>query len=507
MNVLERQISQALDARHPTIFLYTHEEDRVLRSLRAIGGDDAPINCWTCTDGLEGSNDPATTHPVAAIREILRQPSAGFYVFKDLTPFMQDPALLRALRDAYYTLRKTRGAHLFILSPLFEIPESLRKNIFIVDVPPPTTEDLIEVVETTILEYTQQEIPRGFIRDIALSLRGVTLYEAEHILHGVLSNAKLSRAVLLDEIRKTKKTIAASSGFLEYVPTNRSLDHVGGLSNLKTWIEERSSIFNQRSIDQGLPVPRGILIMGVSGCGKSLSAKVVANIWNVPLFRLDMNLIFSDIYGNPEAAFHKSLRAIESLAPAVLWIDEIENGLGFTERTNTIQSHIFSAFLTWMQEKPPLVFVAATANHIEILPAEMIRKGRFDQVFFVDLPDEAEREELFQIHLTLNHAEPDRFNMKSLILETEGWNGAEIEQVVSAARIHGHREKRDFQTQDLVDHARMVVPLSRTMKEQIKTLRDWAWDRATPATHGKGTDFSILSDQISQKPLARQANQ
>ncbi len=463
-----------------------------MRSLERIAGEKAKIRCWTCTHGLDDSEDPATIDPAVALEELIHHPRAGFFVFKDLTPFMDDPALMRGLRDAYYTLRSVKGAHLFILSPVFSLPESLAKNIYIVDIPPPSTDDLVDLTKNIVSQYTQKTIPDSLLRDMALSLKGITIYEAEHVLHAVLSGQKLSRTTLLDEIRDTKKTIATGAGYLEYVPSDKRLDHVGGLSYLKTWITERSTIFNQQSIDEGLPVPRGILIMGVSGCGKSLCAKVVANIWNVPLFRLDMNLVFSNIYGNPEAAFHKALRAIESLAPAVLWIDEIENGLGFTERTNTIQSHIFSAFLTWMQEKPPLVFVAATANRIEILPAELIRKGRFDQVFFVDLPDDEEREELFRIHLESNGADPEKFKMKSLMLETKGWNGAEIEQVVIAARIRAHKENRAFNTRDIADLARMMVPLSRTMKEQIKILKDWAWDRATPASKGRGTDFSIL---------------
>lgn len=491
-NPLQQQLVRVLRARHPLIFLHTHEENRVLNSLHNLAADNTQVICWTCTSGLAGCDNAETIDPVAALQEILQQPRAGFFVLKDVTPFMRDPALARALRDAYYAFRQIPGAHLFILSAEFYLPESLRKNVCVIDIPPPTTEDLIELVTAITPGYTKQQLPTDFVHDIALSLKGITLDQAEHVLHSVMSGAKLSKTLLLNEITEAKKSLAADSGFLEYIPNKKELDDVGGLSNLKTWIADRSSIFNQRSVDQGLPIPRGILIMGVSGCGKSLCAKVVANMWKVPLFRLDMNLIFSNMYGNPEAAFHKSLQVIESLAPVVLWIDEIENGLGFTERTNAIQSHIFSAFLTWMQEKPPLVFVAATANHIEILPAELIRKGRFDQVFFVDLPNEKERVELFRIHLKQNGANVDNFNMQSLILETEGWNGAEIEQVISAARIQGHKQQREFNTQDIVQHARMVVPLSRTMKEQIKVLKDWAWDRATPASQGKGTDFSIL---------------
>ena len=492
MNVLTQRLNQALRARHPIIFLQTPEEDRVIRSLQSIAPHGVDINCWSCTQGLDHSDNPATTDPVSAIQEVIQDPKPGFYVFKDLNSFMDRPLVVRALRDAYYGLRKSSGIHLFIISPTLDIPESLAKSVFAIEVPPPTTEELLDRVNFVVSSYTKQEIPPNLLRDITLSLKGITLDEAEHVLHSVLSGNKLSRSILLEEIRNTKKTLAAGSGYLEYVPNGKGLEHVGGLSGLKTWIEDRATVFNQQSVDKRLPIPQGILIMGVSGCGKSLCAKVVANIWQVPLFRLDMNLVFSNLHGNPEATFHKALRTIESLAPAVLWIDEIENGLGFTIQNNSMQSHIFSAFLTWMQEKPPLVFVAATANHIEMLPAELIRKGRFDQVFFVDLPDKEERKEMFQIHLRLNDADPDSFNMHSLILETEGWNGAEIEQVVSSARIHAHNQDRAFTTEDIVYHARMMVPLSTTMKEQIKTLKDWAWDRATPASRGKGTDFSIL---------------
>ena len=360
MNLLDQQIQKSLKARHPILFLHSPEEDRILRSLNRLAGSDARIRTWSCTRGLDESEDTGTTDPSAALAALIGDPQPGFYVFKDLTPFMDDPRLIRGLRDAYYTLRSVKGAHLFILSPVFCVPEALTKNIYVIDIPPPSTEDLEELAKSIIPEYTNSEIPTGLLRDIALSLKGITVYEAEHVMHGVLSGSNLTRSTLLDEIRDTKKTIAAGAGYLEYVPSDKKLDHVGGLTYLKSWIAERSSVFNQQSVDSGLPIPRGILIMGVSGCGKSLCAKVVANMWNVPLFRLDMNVIFSNIYGNPEAAFHRALRSIESLAPAVLWIDEIENGLGFTERTNSIQSHIFSAFLTWMQEKPPLIFVAAT---------------------------------------------------------------------------------------------------------------------------------------------------
>jgi len=211
--------------------------------------------------------------------------------------------------------------------------------------------------------------------------------------------------------------------------------------------------------------------------------KVISSFWNLPLFRLDMNLIFSGAYGNPESAFRGALNTVESVAPAVLWIDEIENSLGMDEKSGVhIASHIFSAFLTWMQEKPPLVFIAATANRISALPAEIIRKGRFDQVFFLDLPADSERAEIFRIHLARNGIDLADVDMNILTIMTEGWNGAEIEQAVIAARVEAYYEKRKATQGDLSASIARIVPLSQTMEEQIKFIRSWAFSRAMPAS-------------------------
>jgi SpoVK/Ycf46/Vps4 family AAA+-type ATPase len=223
-------------------------------------------------------------------------------------------------------------------------------------------------------------------------------------------------------------------------------------------------------------------MMGVSGCGKSLAVKTISSLWNIPLFRLDMNLVFSGLYGSPEEAFHRALKTIEAVAPAVLWIDEIENALGLDETGQKIASHIFSSFLTWMQEKPPLIFIAATANKIQALPAEIIRKGRFDEVFFCDLPTAVEREEIFRIHLARNGAVLDDYDFKMLQVMTDGWNGAEIEQAVISARTDAFYEKRPFSQRDLSNVIARIVPLSDTMEQQIKSIRSWAFSRATPAS-------------------------
>jgi len=487
-------LREALRSRHPILCLQSSEEARVVEAiaLLAAEGDGVPLLSWSCTDGLDG--DETRRDPVAALQAVAERDAPGYVVFKDLAPFLGEPAVQRALRDAYYRLRERPDTHLFLVAPHLELPATLRGSVQVVTVPPPGAAELAALVDEIMAGYSDRELPAVLADELVTSLRGLTVDEARHVLHTVMSSGKLSRQRLLEAVHAAKKGLASGSANLEYVPVDFGLDAVGGLDNLKEWIDTRAAAFNPRALRDGLPVPRGILIMGVSGCGKSLCAKVVAKMWNVPLFRLDMNLVFSGLQGSPEATFHAALRSIESLAPAVLWIDEIENGLGIGEG-GAMQQHIFSAFLTWMQEKPPLVFVAATANRIECLPAEMIRKGRFDQVFFVDLPDDTERSELFSIHLRHHGVDPADYDAAVLVRETRGWNGAEIEQAVIAARLEGLRHQRPFTTADIVDNARTVVPLSRTMSEQIKMLRNWAWDRATPASRGKGMAGMTLGEE------------
>jgi len=302
----------------------------------------------------------------------------------------------------------------------------------------------------------------------------------------ILRGKKTSRDEAMAELFAEKETIVRKSGLLEFVPPLIRVDEIGGLDVLKEWLVRRRRLFTLQAIEDDLPSPRGILIMGMSGCGKSMCAKAASSQWNVPLFRLDMNLVFSGLFGGPEAAFHDALRAIESLAPAILWIDEIENSLGYVENERGggggVNSSIFSAFLTWMQEKPPLVFVAATANRIQDLPAEVIRKGRFDQVFFVDLPGVRERQEILEIHLRRQGADPEEFDTHLVAVSTKGWNGAELEQAVVAARVEAYHENRKFGPDDLSLALASIVPLSKTMEEQMKRIRSWAYGRATTAT-------------------------
>ncbi|HEX5855462.1 MAG TPA: AAA family ATPase, partial [Thermoanaerobaculia bacterium] len=285
------------------------------------------------------------------------------------------------------------------------------------------------------------------------------------------------------EVLAEKEPATRKDGVLEFVPPRFSLADVGGLENLKEWLLKRQKLFTKEALDAGMPVPKGILLMGVSGCGKSLSVKAISALWNLPLFRLDMNLVFGT--DNPEQTFQRALHTVESLSPALLWIDEIEMAItGGREAGGGDPSlgRIFSTFLTWMQEKKGLVFVAATANRIHLLPAEFIRKGRFDQVFFLDLPNENERKAIFTVHLRKVGADPSLFDVVFLSKATKGFVGSEIEAAVQAAAVEAFNLGRPLNEDDMSRMLTATVPLSRTMDEQIKAIKSWAHDRAMSAS-------------------------
>ena len=486
MNTIGDQLKSAIAARYPLIFVRTPEEDRVIAALDPVLNACIPggsTSVWTSVSGWAPANDEDSRDPATAVQATCRDPHPGFYVMKDLTPFMSDSYVIRSLRDAYYALSKLGNTFLVILSPVIAIPEELSREVFVMDVPLPGAEEHMAAARKIETNHGGSGIPEDAYSQVALSMRGLSINEAGHVLRGALSEHTVSKDELLERIFDEKQKALRRLGVLAYVRDRVDMANVGGLEILQDWIQKRKDLFTQEAIDQGLPVPKGVLFMGVSGCGKSLCAKAVARLWNVPLFRLDMNMVFSGLYGNPHAAFQRALAGIESVAPAVLWIDEIENGLGMTTSTHTTEQTLtFSTFLTWMQERPPLIFVAATANKIECLPAEVIRKGRFDEVFFCDLPSDKEREVIIRIHLRLNGIDTTEVEPEKLLYITRGWTGAEIEQAIIAARIEAHHEDRTPGLEDVKSHMRTMVPISTTMSEQIRAIREWSRYRARRAS-------------------------
>jgi hypothetical protein len=488
MSLIHEEIRRAVSGRHPLLYILTPEEDRVVTALESMArdlGPEARVSTWTCVDGLSpgrGSGED-TRDARAAVDAIVREGHPGFYVLKDLSEHMARPDVIRSLRNAYHALARGRRTCIAIVAPVLNIPEALQKEICLVEVQLPPPAELLERVGQVQAEYPGASIPEEIRSAVALALRGLTLNEAGHVMHRVFSRAGFTARDIFSEIFAEKELMLRKSGCIEYIPNRIDVENIGGLEILKDWVRKRRDLFTQKAVDEGLPIPKGVLIMGISGCGKSMCAKAIASIWNIPLFRLDMNLVFSGLYGSPEAAFHRALKATEAVAPAVLWIDEIENALGMTSEIATVeQSLTFSSFLTWMQERPPLVFVAATANRIESLPAEVIRKGRFDELFFCDLPTDAERREIVRIHLRMNGVDPAGIDVERLLHATRGWTGAEIEQAIVAARIDAHHEGRTMNLEHIRRQTVRMVPLSTTMAEQIKAIRSWSYQRALKAS-------------------------
>ncbi|MFA6929633.1 MAG: AAA family ATPase [Lentisphaeria bacterium] len=483
MSELHTQLESIFAGQSPIVYIHSPEEERIMRGIREVlkkQSDPGSLHCWSCLSGLEGVPDSISA--AHALQKLVQEDLRGVLIFKDLAPFLQQAEVVRALREAFIDGQGKKDRTIILLCADLTLPEALKKEIQLLDVPPPGEEEILLLVQQVNQHQEQTLIPEKAVREITLALKGLTENEILFVLQRVASSGKTTKEELLDQIFSEKKNVVKKSGFLEFSPPRWKIGELGGLDNLKDWLRKREKIFSREALAAGVPIPKGLLMMGVSGCGKSLAVKTISSLWNIPLFRLDMNLVFSGLYGSPEAAFHRALKTIEAVAPAVLWIDEIENALGLDETGQKIASHIFSSFLTWMQEKPPLIFIAATANKIQALPAEILRKGRFDEVFFCDLPTQLEREEIFRIHLARNDANLEEFDFKMLQVMTDGWNGAEIEQAVISARTDAFYEKRPFTQRDLSNVIAKIVPLSDTMEQQIKSIRSWAFSRATPAS-------------------------
>lgn len=478
------QFRVALASAYPLIVLVSLEEERMEHLLQrfASGARPTPLKVmtWNCVDGFGSTDEPQLDDPMAALAWIASpQAPKGFFLFKDLGDLLDNRKMLRRLRDTAMSIRNT-GRFLFLLNATGDLPEILKPLSYIVISLFPDDSEVRALITSTL--GNSADVAAAQDRLVS-SLRGMSLTESEHLLRRLYDGKRPFDDAFFREVLDEKEQISRKEGILEFVRPDDSLADLGGLDQLKMWVSERSTLFQPETQDKNVPTPKGILMMGISGCGKSLAVKVIAQEWRLPLFRLDMNLVFAGTHGSAEWIFHRALEAMESLAPAVLWIDEIEMGIGgYSEGATGSMTRIFSTFLTWMQEHRTPVFVAATANRINLLPAEILRKGRFDQVFFVDLPGDEERKEILSIHLRRNELNPAKFDLMLLGSATRGWNGAEIEQAVIQARITAHAKRDKLTQDDLLAAFGKIIPLSKTMEEQIKAIRSWARTRALPAT-------------------------
>ena len=490
-SAVDTELETLIRARYPIIYIVSWEEKRVEEALRAITkARNKKMYQWTVTQGMvlnPLNRDEGTRDPLAALDFVMESRDQAVFLFKDFHPFLNDQSLVRRLRDLTYAL-KTSYKTLILLSPVLKLPAELEKEITVVDYALPSLEDLGRLLDSIIesvkanpqVQTTLTTEEREQVLQAAL---GLTATEAENVFaKSLVERRKFDTDVILSE----KEQIIRKSAILEYYRTSEAFADVGGLDLLKDWMDKRTVAFTEKARDYGLPSPKGILILGVQGCGKSLSSKAIASLWKLPLLRMDVGKIFGGIVGQSEENIRKAIRVAESTAPNIVWIDELEKGFSGTQSSGISDggttARVFGTFLAWLQDKTAPCFVVATANDVTALPPELLRKGRFDEIFFVDLPGEAERQEIFTIHLKKRRRDPANFDLDALAKATNGYSGAEIEQAVISAMYDAFNQDRDITTQDILTAARQSIPLSETMKEKIDLLRYWAETRARPAS-------------------------
>lgn len=507
-----RKISNLIRARFPYIYITTYEEDRVTALIRQTVREPKLIKfprelyIWTQTAGFVNDETDevvsGTVNPTSALDFIQKHDKDSIFIFYDLHVNFglrnraPDYELVRKLRDLVAVLKTSQvRKNVFFIAPEMVIPDTLQKDITICDFPLPSVEEIKKKLNLMLTQNKKVKTDNLSEEDkdkLCKAALGLTLQEAENAFALAMVNDGKIDVSDLKIIMNEKMQVIKKTGILEFVQSDLSIDDIGGLDNLKSWLKKRNNSWSENAKKYCLPAPKGVLITGVPGCGKSLTAKAMSAIWQLPLLRLDLSKIFSGLVGSSEENMRRAISTAEAVSPSILWVDEIEKGLSGVNSSNDsgVSSRIFGQFLTWMQEKEAPVFVIATANNINNLPPELLRKGRFDEIFFVDIPTLRERAEIFKLHLSKrlkNEAVAKSINLCDelyfkLAEMTEGFIGAEIEQVVISALYEAFFENRELLVQDLEKTIHNTVPLSTTQKEQILALRAWANVRAVAAT-------------------------
>ena len=495
---MKEELSVLIQAQYPLIYLVTSEEERAEQAIALIAQmkPQKRVFVWTVTHGMVEYGQPRnvtqhnTVSPEAAIEWVMNrqrdpQRDSSIFIFKDLHPFIEAPATTRWLRDAIASFKGTQKT-IILMSPVQTIPIELEKEVVVLDFPLPDMAELNQVLTQYLDPGRSRKLTTEIREKLLRAALGLTKDEAEKVYRKAqVTTGKLTEAEV-DIILSEKKQLIRRNGILEYIEEDETIDSVGGLEELKRWLKQRSNAFTERAREYGLPQPKGMLILGVPGCGKSLIAKTTSRLWGLPLLRLDMGRVYDgSMVGRSEANLRNALRTAESISPVILFIDELDKAFagstGSADSDGGTSSRIFGSFLTWMQEKTSPVFVMATANRVERLPGEFLRKGRFDEIFFVDLPTPEERQEIFKIHLAKRRRDVARFDLEQLAKVSEGFSGAEIEQALVAAMYEAFAQDREFTQLDIIAAIKATQPLSRTMTEQVTALRDWARQRARPA--------------------------
>lgn len=497
---------------HPLVVIETVEEERVLALLQSVTSQERmPLFEWSVTRGLTRADDgptfsKLTATPLAVLQHLHSLTVEAVFWLKDLGPHLQDPAVYRQLREVAAVYSRSRATCVLTGQPI-TLPPDLDTIAVRLDLKLPDREELRSMLRGLLQSLGPRTTPRARSTTLAQSilssiseakaadkgpatketdtilraLQGLTLHQARQVIAQCIVERGTLSAEDVQTILKRKVQAIKDGGLLEYYPLEDNRFELGGFTNLKSWLERAQVGFTAEAKSLNLAPPRGIMLVGVPGCGKSLAAKAIAREWKLPLLKLDAGRLFDKFVGESEKNFRKAIEMAESLSPIVLWIDEIEKAMvaggGSGEADAGLSRRLFGAFLTWLQEKKQDVFVVATANDLSSLPPELLRKGRFDEIFFVDLPDDAERDTIWKIHLGLRKQDSTQFDLGKIVSASDGFSGSEIEQAVVAALYRALHRKTPLTTDLLIEELTHTIPLSVTRREDIDALRQTAKDR------------------------------
>ena len=471
-----------LRARYPLIYIPTPEEERVEAAIAQIAQrmGDRPVYIWDFVDGYQGNPNDAgfgRRNPVQALEfvEKVAASAPGIFILRDFSRFLEDISVYRKLRNLSRRL-KSQPKNIVIVAPQIVIPTDLSEVLTILEFPLPAPGEIKTEVER-LLGATGKSLTSKILDELVRSCQGLSMERIRRVLARAIATHGELRPEDVELVLEEKRQTIRQTQILEFYSSRERISDIGGLDNLKDWLLRRGGAFSERARQYGLPYPRGLLLVGIQGTGKSLTAKAIAHHWHLPLLRLDVGRLFGGLVGESESRTRQMIQLAEALAPCVLWIDEIDKAFsGIDGKSDAgTTSRVFGTFITWLAEKTSPVFVVATANNIQALPPEMLRKGRFDEIFFVGLPEQEERRAIFAVHLSrLRPHNLSSYDLDRLAYETPDFSGAEIEQTLIEAMHIGFSQNRDFTTDDILEAASQIVPLARTAQEQIQFLQDWA---------------------------------
>ncbi len=471
-----------LRACNPLIYIPTTEEERLEKTIAEIAKqvNNRNIYIWDFVDGYQdnpNNENFGRRNPLQALEYIERLPVqiAGVFILRDFQRFLDDVSISRKLRNLARKL-KSQPKNIVIAAPNLEIPNDIEELFTIVNFPFPTDTEIKTEIQH-ILSATNSSLGEKLLSELVRAAQGLPLERLRRVLAKAVASHSTIDPEDVELILEEKRQSIRRTEILDYYPATEQITDIGGLDNLKDWLLRRGDAFSERARAYGLPFPRGLLLIGIQGTGKSLTAKAIAHHWHLPLLRLDVGRLFGGLVGESERRTRQMTELAEALSPCILWIDEIDKAFAGIDSKGDAgtTSRVFGTFINWMAEKKKPVFIVATANNIQALPPEMLRKGRLDEIFFVGLPSQEEREAIFKVHLSrLRPHNLQNYDLKRLAYETPDFSGAEIEQTLIEAMHIGFSQNRDFTTDDVLEAASQIIPLARTAGEQIQMLQNWA---------------------------------